>query len=105
VDVEERFAGLVETMLREEGVQPPVGGSGFGAGSLRVGRWIFATLVRGQLVVKLPRSRVDELVSAGEGVRFDANKGVPMKEWLVLDVTSALDWEDLAGEALAFAKS
>jgi hypothetical protein len=38
-----------------------------------VGR-IFATLVRGQLVVKLPRSRVYELVSAGEGVRFDANK-------------------------------
>lgn len=40
--------------------------------------------VGGQLVVKLPKARVDALVGAGEGARFDGNKGTPMKEWLVL---------------------
>jgi hypothetical protein len=60
-------------------------------------------LVRGSLVVKLPRARVDALVAAGEGVRFDANKGTPMKEWLALDPASTLDWADVAREAMAFA--
>ena len=48
--------------------------------------------VRGQLVVKLPRPRVDELVAGGHGERFDANKGTPMKEWFSLDPGSALPW-------------
>ena len=49
--------------------------------------------------------RVDELVDAGEGVHFDANKGTPMKEWLSLDPGSGLDWLPLAHEALEFARS
>ncbi len=60
--------------------------------------------VRGQLVVKLPRKRVDELVAEGHGVRFDANKGTPMKEWFSLDPESDLAWPPLAREALAFAR-
>ena len=71
-----------------DGVTPPEGGSGFGRGALRYRRKIFAMFVRGQLVVKLPRSRVDELVVAGHGERFDANKGTPMKEWFSLDPES-----------------
>ena len=58
--------------------------------------------VRGQLVLKLPESRVDELVEGGHGVRFDANKGTPMKEWLSLDPGCDLPWPALAEEALAF---
>ena len=59
-------------------------------------------LTRGRLVVKLPSTRVDELVATGEGVRFDANKGKPMKEWLSLDPQSRTAWLPLAQEALAF---
>ena len=59
-------------------------------------------VVRGRLVVKLPQPRVDALVASGQGVRFDANKGTPMKEWLSLDPTSPMDWEELAREALHF---
>ena len=59
-------------------------------------------LVRGALVVKLPKQRVDELVRAGEGTSFDANKGKPMKEWLRLDPRSQLSWASLAREALDY---
>jgi hypothetical protein len=55
--------------------------AGFGADTLRVNNKIFAMPVRGRLVVKLPKARVDALASAGQGVRFDANKGTPMREW------------------------
>ncbi|MGW2566436.1 hypothetical protein [Streptomyces sp. NPDC001537] len=63
---------------------------------------IFAMLVRGQLVVKLPQEGVDGLVDAEEGGNFDAHKGTPMKEWFALSPEFALDWSPLAREALAF---
>jgi hypothetical protein len=108
---EERYENLVDEFAGAEraegveGVTPPQGGSGFGRSALRYQRRIFAMFVRGQLVLKLPRQRVDELVAGGYGVRFDANKGTPMKEWFSLDPESALDWSALAREALAFARS
>ncbi len=64
----------------------------------------FAMLVRGHLVLKLPGPRVDALIAAGEGIRFDANKGTPMKKWLSLDADSALPWRPLAVEALEFVR-
>lgn len=103
VDAEHRFADLVDEFIAEPGVTPP-GGSGFGRSALRVDGRIFAMFVRDGLVVKLPKSRVDELIEVGEGVRFDANKGTPMKEWLSLDPASSLDWSALAREALAFVR-
>ena len=100
---EERYEDLVDEFTGVDGVTPPAGGSGFGRGALRYRRKIFAMFVRGQLVVKLPRPRVDELVAGGHGERFDANKGTPMKEWFSLDPGSALPWPALAREALDFA--
>ena len=101
---EERYEDLVDEFTGADGVTPPTGGSGFGRGALRHRRRIFAMFVRGQLVVKLPRQRVDELVAGGHGERFDANKGTPMKEWLSLDPDSVLAWPALAREALDFAR-
>jgi len=72
---EERFEDLVDELVGCAGVTPPRGGSGFGRSALRWEKKIFAMLVRGRLVVKLPATRVDALVSGGDGVRFDANKG------------------------------
>jgi hypothetical protein len=104
VDAQERFEDLVDEFAGVEGVTPPEGGGGFGRSALRYRRKIFAMFVRGRLVVKLPGKRVDELVAGGHGVRFDANKGTPMKEWFSLDPESALDWPPLAREALDFAR-
>ena len=102
---QERYEDLVDEFTAAEGVTPPEGGSGFGRGALRYRRKIFAMFVRGQLVLKLPRPRVDDLVAAGHGIRFDANKGTPMKEWFSLDPESALEWPPLALEALDYARS
>ena len=100
---EDRFADLVDEFMGIDGVTPPAGGSGFGRSALRYHRKIFAMLVRGRLVLKLPAARVDELARAGAGQHFDASKGIPMKEWLSLDPGSGEDWVALAREALSFA--
>ena len=101
---QERFEVLIGELLGVPGVTPPRGGSGFGRSALRVDNKIFAMLVRGHLVLKLPGPRVDALIAAGEGIRFDANKGTPMKEWLSLDAASSVPWRPLAVEALEFVR-
>lgn len=106
----ERYEDLVDEFAgadgnETDGVTPPSGGRGFGRGALRYRGKIFAMFVRGQLVLKLPRGRVEELVGDGQGTRFDANKGTPMKEWFALDPDSDLAWSPLAREALAFSRS
>ncbi len=104
VQPEDRYEDLITDLIGIAGVTPPQGGSGFGRTALRFHDKIFAMLVRGRLVVKLPAERVDVLVAHGEGARFDANKGRPMKEWFSLDPGSRRAWLPLAREALEFAR-
>ena len=78
-------------------------GKGFGStGQLKVDGKIFAMLVRGRLVLKLPRDRVSALVTSDDGEHFDAGKGRPMREWLALSPTSRKHWVALAREAMRF---
>ncbi len=102
---EGRYEDLIDELVGTAGVTPPQRGSGFGRSAVRFQKKIFVMLVRGRLVLKLPAERVDVLTAAGEGVRFDANKGTPMKEWFSLDSESDLPWLPLAREALEFARS
>jgi hypothetical protein len=101
---QERYQDLADELAAAEGIEPPGAGRGFGRDALRYHGKIFAMLVRGQLVVKLPRGRVDELVAAGHGVRFDAGQGTAMKEWLSLSPDSALSWSPLVRQALDFVR-
>ena len=101
----DRYEDLVDELTGIDGVTPPRGGSGFGRSALRYEGKIFAMLVRGRLVLKLPGDRVTALIRSGNGIAFDANKGTPMREWLSLDPDSELSWLSLATEALDFAKS
>ena len=77
------------------------GGGKFGANGLKARGKLFALLVRGRLVVKLPRARVDEMVAAGRGAPFDTGRGRVMKEWVVITSPRAA-WIELAREAFAF---
>jgi len=106
---DERFADIVAALVGIPGVTPPQDETGsrrqFGSNGLKVRNKIFAMLVRGRLVVKLPRRRVDELVAGQQGERFDPGHGRLMKEWLALAPTSDREWLTLAQEALAFVSS
>jgi hypothetical protein len=100
---EDRFDALVAELSVVDGVATPAGGRRFGSQAVRRHGRIVAMLSQGCLVVKLPRARVDELVAAGEGTRFDGGRGTPMKEWFVLSPGSALDWHRLGREAVDYA--
>jgi TfoX/Sxy family transcriptional regulator of competence genes len=108
---EERYAEVAASLSRRPAVSEGADDKGrarnrFGSSGLKVDGKLFAMLVRGRFVVKLPRGRVDALVAAGEGERFDPRRdGRVMKEWLVLDPSSGQDWRALAEEALEFVGS
>jgi len=92
---------IVAAFTRRRGVvvEP---GWGMGNVVLKLGAKIFAIVGEDRLVVKLPKTRVDELVEAKAGKRFDPRKnGRVMKEWLV--VGPKTDGLALAQEAHAFA--
>jgi hypothetical protein len=102
--LDERFERLGAAVAGRPGVTLPgeTAGRGFGADALKVSGAIFAMLSRGRLVVKLPGSRVAELIAAGTGLPFDAGKGRPMKEWVAVSDADDATWLSLAEEALAF---
>ncbi|MDQ3493277.1 MAG: MmcQ/YjbR family DNA-binding protein [Chloroflexota bacterium] len=78
-------------------------GTGFGSTTgLRVDGRIFAMLMKAELVVKLPRDRVDELVASGAGTRLETRQGRWMKEWVSVAGGQCGDWERLVDDALAF---
>jgi hypothetical protein len=95
--VVEAFVGRDDVMLGA--------GRGFGGNTLQVGGRIFAMPTQAGLALKLPATRVAELVASGAGLAFDAGKGRPMKEWVVIPHGSHDLWMRLAEEALAFVGS
>jgi TfoX/Sxy family transcriptional regulator of competence genes len=110
VTPEERYASIVEVLDSRPDVSgesdDPASRHRFGSSELKVRGRIFAMLVRGRLVVKLPRQRVDALVATGVGERFDPRRdGRPMKEWLTIDPESEEPWLPLATEAMEFVAS
>ena len=96
------FSALVETLAARPGVSLGSGRRGFGSDALQVDGRIFAMERRGGLVLKLPAARVADLIASGAGTPFDAGKGKPMKEWVVLGDASRHEWLSLAEEALVF---
>ena len=77
-------------------------GTGFGrTRGLRVNDRIFVMLMSGELVLKLPRPRVDELIAAGTGRPFPGG-GRVMREWVTIPAADSGDWHRLAAEAHRF---
>jgi hypothetical protein len=102
---EERFSHLVAAFAARPGVTPPDGGRRFGSSALKVDGSIFAMLVGGRLVVKLPRERVGTLIAERVGGPFSAGKGRPMREWLTVTSDDDEVWTTLAGEAYDFVRT
>jgi len=98
---------LWEAIAGSELARPGVtGGTGFGRSEgLRIKGKIFAMLVRGELVVKLPKGRVEELSASGLGHRFDPGHGRLMKEWASITPAASRRWRALVEEARAFVGS
>jgi hypothetical protein len=95
---EEAFARVTRAFSKDAEVSF---GRLFASDGLKVHNKIFAMLVRGSLVLKLPKARVDELIAAGHCDRFDPGHGRLMKEWVVIAEGSG-DWLALAREARKF---
>jgi hypothetical protein len=94
------FDAIANELLSEPGVDA---GTGFGSNpGLRVGGKIFAMVVDGRLVVKLPAERVTALTEAGGAEPFVIGKRA-MREWASVE-PGAHDWRALASEALAFVR-
>ena len=97
-DADPRLAALAKAYASDTRVTL---GKMFSSVGLNVNGKIFAMVVRGHLVVKLPKARVDELVDRGEGQRFEPGHGRVMKEWLTFTGADAR-WAGLAREAYEF---
>ncbi len=98
-----KFAKVIEAFSQDRDVRLDPG-NGFGSGTLKANGKIFAMLASGnQFVVKLPKDRVDALVSSGDGRRFEPQRGKLMKEWLVVESERA-NWIGLAKQACDFVK-
>src|SRR5436190_6201479 len=95
---ESRNATIVQILSSNSAVTFGIPGKkGFGSSARCVSGKIFAFLSStGRFVVKLPRHRVDALVTARMGEHFEPGYGRVMKEWLVVEDPSGENWLALA---------
>jgi hypothetical protein len=97
---EDLFWKLADTLL----AQPAVTRSTMmGYPCLRVNGRFFACVERttGNLVVKLPADRVNDLVSSGSGISFAPN-GRVFREWVAVPIPDEGEWSAFLDEAMTF---
>jgi len=102
---QQRYNVIVAALINEPGVTQSLK-KGFAQYGLKVDDKLFASLMRrgDAMILKMPKARVDWLAESGDGERLDFGQGKTMKEWVVVHADSAVDWLDLAREALAFVR-
>jgi TfoX/Sxy family transcriptional regulator of competence genes len=98
--IDPRFAPVAAAFSKHRDVTAGRMMSSYG---LKVNGKIFAMFGRDKFVAKLPKSRVDALVDAGAGERFNPGHGRVMKEWIAI-ASHPESWIALATEAYAFVK-
>lgn len=77
----------------------------FGSSGIKISGKVFAMVVKGKFVAKLPKERVDQLVRSGKAECFDPGHGRLMKEWVALPASACTMWIDLAKEARRFVEA
>ena len=95
------FWSAAEDVLKQEDVQK---GTMMGFPCLRLRGTFFASCERrtGNLIVKLPSARVQELIDADEAAAFAPN-GRTFREWALIARRDPERWRQLISEALTFA--
>jgi hypothetical protein len=73
--------------------------------SLKTKKKMFVMLSKGKFVLKLPKERVEELITSGIGLPYDAGTGKPLKEWVILPIDYRDNWIGYTLEAKKFAKN
>jgi TfoX/Sxy family transcriptional regulator of competence genes len=102
VTSDEMFESIAAKLLSDEAISRK---KMFGSTGLSIGGKVFAMRVKGKLVVKLPRKRVEALVASGLGEPFDPGHGRLMKEWVAVTATAGDEWLNLAEAAKDFVAS
>jgi hypothetical protein len=103
VDAATSWARIEESELELAGVTSE---TGFGRSvGLRIRGKIFAIYNDGELILKLPRNRVGELIESGEGRPWGPGTGKIMKEWVAVSAAASERWPSLAAEARTFVGS
>ncbi|MBM3949137.1 MAG: hypothetical protein FJ312_07885 [SAR202 cluster bacterium] len=77
----------------------------FGVSGIGENGKYFAMVHKGKLVVKLPGTRVAELVASGRGEFFDPGHGRTMKEWAAFAPSTKGEWLGIVREARRFVAS
>lgn len=96
------FDPIAEAFQGKAGVAPS---RMFGSPVLKARGKVFAMLVKGSLVVKLPPARVEALVSSGAADRFDPGHGRLMRGWASVGEQRRATWLPLAQESWSFVAS
>lgn len=106
LSAEEQFDSIVKLLTKDSAITKS---KMFGSIGLKVNGKIFAMLVKGKLVVKLPKARVDALISEKKGNYFGhifaPSNWRPMKEWVEIESGNKTTWLKLAKDAKKFVKS
>lgn len=99
VDAVERWAAIEEQWLGRPGIgsKKMLRATGLATEAGKV----FASLIDGRLVLKLPAARVDELIEEGTGERFSSGSR-PMREWVSVGGEHEDSWDGLVAEAHQF---
>jgi TfoX/Sxy family transcriptional regulator of competence genes len=96
-------AAAFDRIARSHLTDPAVStGRMFGSEGLKINGKVFAMVVKGDLVVKLPTERCSSLIEKGHARPFDPGHGRLMKEWVAVPPSRARDWQKLANRARAF---
>jgi TfoX/Sxy family transcriptional regulator of competence genes len=99
---DDTFHALAERLLAADGEVAVK--HAFGSPGLRYRDKIFAMHVRGELVVKLPPGRCEQLAGDGGGAKPFRIGQRAMREWVAVSAAREFEWDALADEALAFAR-
>jgi len=98
MSIEDEWVKVKEHFLKISGVQKQ-------GESIKTKKKMFAMLNKSEkFILKLPKERVQELLSAGEGKPYDPGNGKIMKEWVIIPMEVKDQWIDLTSEAMKFAK-